>query len=68
VRRTSIIFIVSVGVTAAIALFARFNPGKTTPVTGPIGSEKTPFFADFRVQKASDSARIGCHGPKLRLA
>ena len=51
-RRTGIFFIVSVSVTAAIALSARFDPGKTTPVTGLIGSEKAPFFADLSVQKA----------------
>jgi len=52
VRRTTIFFIVIIGVAAAIALFARFGPGQTTPVTGLIGSEKAPFFADLRVQKA----------------
>ena len=51
-RRTTIVFVVIVGVAAAIALFARFGPGKTTPVTGLIGSEKAPLFADLRVQKA----------------
>jgi hypothetical protein len=51
-RRTTIIFIVIVGVAAAIALVARFGPGKVTAVTGLIGSEKAPFFADTRVQKA----------------
>ena len=35
-----------------MALFARFGPGKITPVTGLISSEKAPCFADVRVQKA----------------
>jgi hypothetical protein len=57
VSRTTIVFIVIIGVAVAIALFARFGPGKTTSVTGLVGSEKTPFFADVRVQKA-----LGRHG------
>ena len=51
-RRTTIVFIVIVGIAAAISLFARFGPDKLTPVTGLIGSEKAPYFADVRVQKA----------------
>ena len=51
-RRTTVVFIVIVGIAAAIALFARFGPGKITPVTGLIGSEKAPYFADVRVQNA----------------
>ena len=31
---------------------ARFGPGKITAVTGLIGSEKAPYIADVRVQKA----------------
>ena len=48
-RRTTIVF---VGVAVLIALFARLGPGKITPVTGLIGSEKAAFFADPRVQRA----------------
>lgn len=51
-RRTTIVFFVIVGVAVAIALFARLGPGKVTAVTGLIGSEKAPFFADVRVQRA----------------
>ena len=51
-RRTTIVFSVIVGIAAAMALFARFGPGKITLVTGLIGSEKAPYFADVRVQKA----------------
>jgi hypothetical protein len=51
-RRTTIVFVVIVGIAAAIALFALFGPGKVTAVTGLIGSEKAPYFADVRVQTA----------------
>jgi hypothetical protein len=51
-RRTSIVSIVIVAIAAAIALFPRFGPDKITPVTGLIGSEKAPYFADVRVQQA----------------
>jgi hypothetical protein len=51
-RRTSIVSIVIVAIAAVIALFARFGPGKITRVTGLIGSEKAPYFADVSVQKA----------------
>ncbi len=51
-RRTTIVFIVIVGIAVAIALFALFGPGKVTAVTGLIGSEKAPYFADVRVRTA----------------
>jgi hypothetical protein len=57
-RRTTIVFIVSVGIAAAIPRFARFGPGKITLVTGLIGSEKAPYFTDVRVQKV-----LARHGP-----
>jgi predicted molibdopterin-dependent oxidoreductase YjgC len=51
-QRTTIVFSVIVGIAAAMAVLARFGPGKITLVTGLIGSEKAPYFADVRVQKA----------------
>ena len=52
-RRTTIVFIVIVGDRRGDCdCSPRFGPGKITPVTGLIGSEKTPYFADVRVQKA----------------
>ena len=63
-NRTTIVFIVIIGVAVAIALFARFGPGKTTSVTGLVGSEKAPFFADLRVQKALGRHGTGRHGPE----
>ena len=59
-RRTIIVFIVIVTIAAAIALFARFGPGKITPVSGHIGSEKAQYFADVRVHQAL--ARHGLQG------
>jgi hypothetical protein len=59
-RRTTLVFIVIVGIAAAIPLFARFGPGKITLVTGLIGSEKAPYFADVRVQKS-----LTRHGPPV---
>ena len=50
-RRTTVLIVI-IGVAVAIVLFARFGPGKITPVTGLIGPEKAPYFADVRVQKA----------------
>jgi hypothetical protein len=50
--RTTIVFMAIVGVAVAIAIFARFGPRKAPSVTGLIGSEKAPFSADMRVQKA----------------
>jgi hypothetical protein len=51
-RPKTLVFIVIVGIAAAIALFARFGPGKIAPMTGLIGSEKAPYFADVHIQKA----------------
>jgi hypothetical protein len=49
--RTIIIFMAIVGVAVAIALSARFGTSQATPVTGLIGSEDAPCFADMLVQK-----------------
>jgi hypothetical protein len=51
-RRTTVVFLIIVGLAAGVALFARFGPTRISEVSGLIGSEKAPFFADPRVQKA----------------
>jgi hypothetical protein len=65
-RRTIIVFIVIVAIAAAVALFARCGPGKITPVTGLIGSEKAPHLADGREQQAL--AGMGHRASSERLA
>lgn len=57
-RRTTIVFFVIVGLSVAVAVLARVGSGQMTAVTGLIGSEKAPFFADERVQKALARHRL----------
>jgi hypothetical protein len=49
-RRTLLIFLAIVGVAGAIAIVGLVMPSRTQNITGLIGSEKAPFFADPRVQ------------------
>jgi hypothetical protein len=51
-NRTRLIFIGILGLTAVIILGTLFTTEQRQEVTGLVGSEKTPFFADERVQKA----------------
>ena len=67
-RRTTIVFIVIVAIAAAIALFTRCGPGKITPVTGLIGSEKAPYLADGARPEGARPARATGHRPNGWLA